>query len=256
LPSPAYSFGIDDPLDVVAISVFLITSIVIARLVSQLQMAKEEALSSVNRRLVDSEEKERARIARELHDDIDQRLALLVNKLQPLRQNSSGWPAEVCDSIAELYAETVEIATDIQALSHELHSSKLELLGLDRAMKSFCNEFGQRQKCEIDFRSYGLSSSLPLNMSVSFFRVLQQSLRNVATHSGAPTFKVELFGKTDAIHLMVRDSGLGFDPTAAMEGTGLGLVSMRERMKLVNRTFSIASQAQAGHASVPRPPRS
>lgn len=259
LTAPANSFRVDDPLDVVAISAFLITSFVIGRLVSQLQKATDEALSSVNRRLVDSEEKERTRIARDLHDDIGQRLALLLIKLEQLQQNSSGLPAEVCDGMAELHTKTFEIATDIQALSHELHSSKLEYLGLERAMENFCAEFGQQQKCEIHFRSYDLPRPLPLNISVSLFRVLQQALRNVATHSGAANSKVELFGKTDAIYLVVRDSGIGFNPTAAMKGTGLGLISMRERMKLVNGTLSIDSQAHHGatiRARVPLPPRS
>ena len=125
-------------------------------------------------------------------------------------------------------------------------------------MKGFCGEFEKRQKLEIEFRSHDLPSPLPPDLSLSLFRVLQQALINSAAHSGARNSEVELFGTTDAIHLTVRDSGIGFDPEAAMKGTGLGLVSMRERMKLVNGTFSIDSNARHGttiHASVPLPPR-
>jgi len=258
LAPPRYSFRVNDPFDIVAIIALLATSLLIAGLASKLHTATEEALSSVNRKLVDSEENERARIARELHDDIGQRLALLAIKLEQLRPNSSELPAEVRNRIDEVHRETLEIATDTQSLSHQLHSPKLEYLDLATAMKGFCGEFGKRQKLEIDFRSHDLPNPLPPDISLSLFRVLQQALTNSAAHSGARSSEVELFGVTDAIHLTVRDSGVGFDPETAMKGTGLGLVSMRERMKLVSGMLSIDSNAQHGttiHASAPLPPR-
>jgi signal transduction histidine kinase len=258
LAPPAHSVRVDDLMDVVAVIAFLTTSLVIATLVSQLKKATQETLSSVNRRLVAAEEKERARIARDLHDDIGQRLALLVNNLEQLQQDSSGCPPEVRDCVAELHTETFKIATDIQVLSHELHSPSLEYLGLERAMKSFCGEFGRQQKCEIDFRGHLPSPPAP-DISVSLLRVLQEALHNTAKHSGAGHVEVRLSETQGAIHLTVRDLGRGFNPEAAMKGGGLGLISMRERMKLVNGTFSIDSQAEHGatiHASVPHPPRS
>lgn len=249
---PAYSFRVDDPLDDVAIVAFLVTSLVIASLVSKLRKATEEALSSVNRRLIESEEMERARIARELHDDIGQRLALLTNELEQL-QHDPPTLAEVRSRVGGLQKQSSQLATDINSLSHELHSSKLEYLGLAAAMRNFCAEFGQQRKLKIDFKSRDLPA-LPPNISLSLFRVLQQALQNAAMHSGARASEVELFGVADAVHLTVRDSGLGFDPEAAMKGTGLGLISMRDRMKLVNGTLSIHSQAHNGttiHASAP-----
>ena len=258
LAPPADTFRVDDPLDAVAIGAFLTTSLVIARLVSRLQKAKEEALSSVNRRLVDAEDKERTRIARDLHDDICQRLALVVNDLDQLKQNSSNCSAEVRDGLAQLHTDTCEIATDVQGLAHELHSSNPELLGLETALRGFCKEFGQRQQCEIDFRS-DFESSPPTDISGSLIRILQEALHNAAEHSGVRHFEVRLWEAQGAINLTVCDLGSGFDPEAAMRGRGLGLTSMRERMKLVNGTFSIDSQAQHGttiHASVPLPPRS
>ena len=121
-------------------------------------------------------------------------------------------------------------------------------------MRSFCREFGHQQKVEIDYRSHDLPSPLPLDVSLSLFRVLQEALHNSAKHSGARQFEVELFEASNAIHLIVRDSGLGFNPEVATKGRGLGLISMQERIKLVKGEFSIDSQLNRGttiHARVP-----
>ncbi len=156
--------------------------------------------------------------------------------------------------MGELQKRTSEIATDIQSLSHELHSSKLEYLGIAAAMRGFCREFGEQQKVEIDFQIHDLPSPLSPDISLCFFRVLQEALHNSAKHSGVRHFEVRLWGTSDEIHLTVRDSGVGFDREAAKKSRGLGLISMEERLKLVNGTFSIESQPKRGttiHARVP-----
>jgi signal transduction histidine kinase len=250
---PTYSFRVDDPLDDVAIVAFLITTLIIARLVSKLRKMAEEALSSVNRRLIDAEERERARIARDLHDDIGQRVALLHVKFEQLRTDLPNLTVAALATMDELLKQLEEVSTDIQDLAHALHSPKLEYLGLVKTMKSFCKEFGHQQKVEIDFRSHDLPSPLPVDVSLSLFRVLQEALHNSAKHSGVRQFEVELFEEADAVHLIVRDLGLGFDSEAAMNGRGLGLVSMQERMKLVKGEFSIDSTIKRGttiHARV------
>lgn len=206
----------------------------------------EEALASVSRRLIQAQEQERTRIARELHDDIVQRLALLAIRLEQVQQSSPDVPAEIHTRLDELRNHTSEIANDIQSLSHELHSAKLEYLGIAAAMRGFCNEFGERQKVEVDFTTHGLPSALPPDFSLCFFRVLQEALRNAAKHSGARHFEVRLWGTPDEIHLTVRDSGAGFDSATAKEGRGLGLISMEERLKLLNGKFSIESEPQRG----------
>jgi signal transduction histidine kinase len=153
----------------------------------------------------------------------------------------------------ELLKQLEEVSTDIQDLAHALHSPKLEYLGLVKTMKSFCKEFGHQQKVEIDFRSHDLPSPLPPDISLSLFRVLQEALHNSAKHSGVQQFEVEVFEASDKIHLIVRDLGRGFNPETAMNGRGLGLVSMQERMKLVKGEFSIDSQINRGttiHARV------
>src|SRR5271157_3100943 len=198
----------------------------------------EAALASVNRRLIEAQERERTRIGRELHDDIGQRLALVAIELQHLQQNPRVLP-EVRERVAELHKQTTEIAAEFQSLSHELHSSKLQYLGIAAAMRGFCQEFGQQQKLKIDFLADDLPSGLPPDISLCFFRVLQEALHNSTKHSGARHFEVRLSGTSGEIHLTVTDSSVGLDSDAAKTSRGLGLVSMEERLRILNGTFSI-----------------
>jgi PAS domain S-box-containing protein len=215
----------------------------------------EEVLASVSRRLIQTQEVERKRIGRDLHDDIGQRLALLAVGLQQIKQVSPDSALELTSRMEELRKYTLEIATDIQALSHELHSSRLEYLGVVSAMKGFCKEFGEQQRLEIDFRSHDLPDPLPSpEISLSLFRVLQEALHNASKYSGVRHFEVQLWGGPGEIHLAVTDSGAGFDIQATKEGRGLGLTSMEERLKLVNGQLLIESQPNRGttiHARVP-----
>ena len=213
----------------------------------------EAALANVSRKLIEAQEQERTRIGRELHDDIGQRLALLAIELQQLHEDSLSLP-EVRSRMGELQKQISEIATDIQSLSHELHSAKLEYLGIAAAMRGFCKEFAEQQKVEIDFNAHDVPSPLSPEISLCLFRVLQEALHNSAKHSGVRHFEVRLWGTSDEIHLTVKDSGAGFDREAAKESRGLGLISMEERLKLLKGTLSIESQPKRGttiHARVP-----
>ena len=214
----------------------------------------EAALEGVSLKLIDAQEQERTRIARELHDDIGQRLALLSNGLEELRYNSPDLPSEISSSMGRLQSETSQIATDVQSLSHELHSSKLELLGMAAAMRGFCREFGEQQRVEINCETQDLPSNLPPAIALCLFRILQEALRNSIEHSGSKRFEVRSWGTPVEIHLKVSDSGSGFDFKTARNGRGLGLVSMEERLKLVKGTLLIDSQPNRGttiHARVP-----
>jgi len=220
--------------------------------VSERQRA-EEVLSSMSGRLIEAQEQERTRIARELHDDLGQRLGLLANELEQLHQDTST-PPEVGGRAATLQKQATQLAMDIQTLSHELHSSKLEYLGIAAAMRAFCQEFGDQTKVKIDFKSHDLPSPLAPNISLCLFRVLQEALQNSLKHSKVRYVKVQLWGTSNEIHLTVSDSGAGFDSEAARQNRGLGLISMEERLKLVNGKFSIESQPKRGttiHARVP-----
>ena len=214
----------------------------------------EAALASVGGRLIEAQEQERSRIARELHDDISQRLALLTVELERLQQELPDSPEEIVRHMGKLRTQTAEIAGDIQSLSHELHSTRLEHLGLVPAMRGFCKEFSEQKKVKIDFKIDDLPGSLTPEISLCLFRVMQEALHNSAKHSGVEHFDVGLWTTWDEIHLTVRDSGAGFDSEAAKEGRGLGLISMQERLKLLKGTLSIESQPKRGttiHARVP-----
>src|SRR5271167_1511484 len=214
----------------------------------------EATLAGVSRRLIEAQEQERTRIARELHDDIGQRLAMLTIELDQLGQRYSDLPAGLLYYVGQIRDHSSGIATDVQSLSRELHSSKLEYLGIAAAMNAFCREFSDQQNVEVVFAHDEVPRTLPQEISLCLFRVLQEALQNALKHSGERHFDVELRYASDAIHLTVRDSGSGFETEAAKESRGLGLISMEERLKLVKGTFSIHSQPERGttiHARVP-----
>ncbi len=216
----------------------------------------DAVLASLSGKLIGAQEQERRRIARELHDDIGQRLALLALELAQLQQSASN-PTEVSGKITSLLAQTSEIAADVQSLSHELHSSRLQYLGLAPALKGFCQEFSQQQQVEVNFQAWDLPSPLSPDISLCFFRVLQEGLHNAAKHSGVRQFEVRLWGTPDDIHLTISDSGVGFETDVGNASRGLGLISMQERLKLLQGTLSIRSQLERGttiHASVPYRP--
>jgi PAS domain S-box-containing protein len=202
----------------------------------------DEALSNVSRRLIEAQEQERTRIARDLHDDINQRLGLLAIELGRLKMDVPDSSVEILRRMGELQKQASDVANDVQALSHQLHSPRLEYLGIVAAMRGFCLELGEQQKVEIDFRSHDLSIPVPPDVSLCLFRVLQEALHNAAKHSRASRLAVQLWGTTGEIHLTVSDTGVGFDLEAAMKGRGLGLISMQERVRLVKGTISIASK--------------
>jgi len=209
----------------------------------------EEAISTMSRKLIESQEQERARIGRELHDDINQRIAMLTIELEQLQND----PSDIQNRLQEIRNQTAELSNDVQALSHELHSSKLEYLGVVSGMRSWCKEFGQRQNMMIDFKS-DVSSVVPFDVGVSLFRVLQEALHNALKHSGVKRIEVQLWEISNELQLIVADLGKGFDVEAAIRGQGLGLTSMRERIRLVNGTITIQSKPMGGttiHVRVP-----
>jgi PAS domain S-box-containing protein len=213
----------------------------------------EEALANVSRKLIEAQEKERARIGRELHDDVNQRLAMLAVELERLQDN----PSEVWSRVQELRKQTTEISNDVQALSHELHSSKVEYLGAVGGMKSWCKEFGERQGIQIEFKSTEVQTSVASEIGLCLFRVLQEALHNAAKHSGVRRIEVQLREDSGEIHLVISDLGRGFDLQTAMQGRGLGLTSMQERVRLVNGIVEIQSKPMGGttvHVRVPLTP--
>jgi PAS domain S-box-containing protein len=214
----------------------------------------EEAISSFSRRLIEAQETERTRIARELHDDINQRLAMVAVSLKILKQDLPQSEQKTSRRIEETCAQVSELESDVQALSHRLHPSKLEYLGLEAAASSLCRELSERQNVKIDFRSDGLPEDLSDDVSLCLFRVLQEALHNAVKYSGVDEFEVSLEYVSHEIQLRVHDSGAGFDPTLTTAEHGLGLTSMNERLKLVSGELSIHSRPQEGTNILARVP--
>jgi PAS domain S-box-containing protein len=213
----------------------------------------EQVLADVPRKLLEAHEEERTWLARELHDDVNQRLAMALVELDLWKEQLPD-SAESHDRIGQLQLGLSDLARDIEALSHRLHSSKLEYLGIVAAARSFCNELSDQQNVEIDFSHTGVPQSIPKEVSLCLFRILQESLRNAVKHSGVRHFTVELCGAAAEIQLTVSDLGTGFDPQDVITRRGLGLTSMRERLQLVKGQISIESRLGAGtriHARVP-----
>jgi PAS domain S-box-containing protein len=205
----------------------------------------EEGLATIGRRLIDAHETERTWIGRELHDDINQRLALLAIDLDRWNQNAST-SDEVTELVRRTQARIEEIAQDVQGLSHRLHSSKLDYLGLAIAAKSFCRELSEKTKVEIVFEHAGIPHTLSKEVSLCLFRVLQEGLQNAVKHSGVRSFTADLQGTEKSIELTVADFGNGFEEHEAFSRHGLGLISMRERLQLVHGELSVKSQPGAG----------
>lgn len=206
----------------------------------------EETLRAVSGRLIAAQEEERVRIARELHDDVCQRLAVIsmeLVRMKDLPQLSEpglqGW----VDHLAEF---TGQIADDLQALSRELHSSKLEILGATATMRSFCARFAEQHSMKIEFTSSNVPVTMSRDASLCLYRILQEGLHNAAKHSRTERLFVELRGERGAVELTVKDSGVGFDPETVAKGHGLGLISMRERVNLVKGTLAIESRPKWG----------
>jgi len=218
----------------------------------------EEALATVSHRLIEAQEQERSRLARELHDNINQKLAMLGVRLEGLKEGLAQSAPDLERQMGEAYEQVVAVGNEVQSLSHRLHSPKLGLLGLAATTSSFCKEFSAQQKVETDFQSENVPKELPQEIALCLFRVLQEALQNAAKHSGSRHFQVALRGGTNEIELIVHDSGIGFDPEESIKGRGLGLTSMKERLNMVDGQLSIDSKLQQGttiHARVPLHPR-
>lgn len=206
----------------------------------------EENLAGLSRRLLEAQEVERKRIARELHDNTNQRRTILTVGIEALMNAVPNQIADVRVRLDEIHKETLEISKDVQDLSHELHPSRLEYLGLVSAMKGFCRDFRDRHKVEVAFDSEGMPPSVPPEISLCLFRIMQEGLHNALKHSGVKFFEVKLRGSPAEIRLTVRDSGVGFVPELQRESQGLGLISMQERVRLVKGTISVTSKLQSG----------
>jgi PAS domain S-box-containing protein len=206
----------------------------------------EEAVSSVSRRLLEAQEQERARIARELHDDLSQMMALLQIGLTKLEQDMPALSSQTRQQLHALVEVSKEVSSSLHDLSHQLHPSKLDVLGLTACIGSFCREFSQRHKLEVRFVHHNIPGDIPKDVRLCLFRIVEEALQNVAKHSGVEDAKVELSGHAHQIDLCVSDNGAGFTLESVKGETGLGLISMRERVLLVGGHLSVESKPSHG----------
>jgi len=201
----------------------------------------EEALSDMSRKLIKEQERERKRIAREIHDDYNQRLAMLANDLDELSGNLGEADPAISHRLHELWNDVSELGADLHHLSHTMHSSTLENLGLVAGMKAFCEEFEDLQSVEVQFTHNNVPRSIPADVELCLFRVTQEGLRNIKRHSGANQAEIRLEVVEDRLHLSIADRGRGFDVNRRFPGDGIGILSMEERLRALGGQLEIHS---------------
>lgn len=216
----------------------------LARIVAHIH-SDEERLE-LSGRLIRAQEDERSRLARELHDDFSQRLTVLAIDLQRTAAIISDAPIEATRRIHELRSQVSELGSDLHSLSHRLHSSTLEIMGLVLGVGSFCREFAERQHIQVDFAHNDVPRNIPPEVELCIFRIVQEGLRNVKRHSAATRADVRLEATTTALYLSIEDEGAGFDMTERSKRTGLGIRSMQERLRLLGGRVEIRSRPGHG----------
>jgi signal transduction histidine kinase len=197
-------------------------------------------------RLIKVQEDERSRLAREIHDDFSQRLAVLALGLETAAEMIPRHPIEAERQLQELINDASEIGADLHTLSHRLHSSTLESLGLVPGVSAFCREFSAQQGMQVEFTHRGIPSSVPPELALCLFRVVQEGLRNAKKHSGASTARVSLESRGEMLHLLLSDDGVGFDCRRSEKNGGLGVRSMQERVRWLGGRFEIHSRPLRG----------
>ena len=197
-------------------------------------------------KLLFAQEEERRRLARELHDDFTQRLAVLAIDVGRLEQQLQSTPEPVSKKLHEMKGRIVRLSEDIHKIARQLHPSILEDLGLADAIESECTRFSEQEKIQVNFKREDFPERLPKDVSLCIYRIAQEGLRNVAKHAHAKKVRIRLRRTNGSLVLSIRDTGVGFD-TAGLEGKqGLGLASMEERVRLIRGSLSIYSEPGQG----------
>jgi PAS domain S-box-containing protein len=204
----------------------------------------ESTLARVRSALAEVQVEEARRIARDLHDDIGQRLALLSFEIDRMVSRPPHSREELVASFRSFRQKIIDVCDGLREISHRMHPSVLEHLGLPAALQYLCDDFSQREEIPVNFDSDELTNDIPLSISSCLYRISQEALRNISKHAKASYTEVKLAMVEGALQLCIIDSGAGFDTSAVK--FGLGLYSMRERAELVNGAFSITSQPGSG----------
>ncbi len=196
-------------------------------------------------KLIASQEAERKRIARELHDDLNQKLAALAIAISKTKQDIETTDV-VQDRLTDFQRRTVELTEDVRRLSHRLHPATMEHVGLVAALKAYCTEFSKNKGISIQMSVPDDLEPVPPDVALCLYRVTQESLRNIGKHSGASEARVMLTATDDGLKLLISDTGAGFEVDQSENSKGLGLISMQERVRLVGGTFLLKSRPGMG----------
>lgn len=211
----------------------------------QLRLARDEQIR-LSGMLINAQEEERKRLASELHDDFSQRLALLSLGLETAAELLPPSAREVNEQLHELISSASELGADLHTVSHRLHSSTLERLGLVPGIGAFCKEFLAQHGIRVVFAHDDRRDRVSPDVALFLFRIVQEALRNVKKHSGASKAEVELSHVEGNLHLSITDNGTGFDMHDAAKNEGLGLFSMKERARLIGARIEVWSELQKG----------
>lgn len=212
-------------------------------------------LGRLSERLFRSQEVERKRIAREIHDDFGQRMATLLYELSSISERGDATP-QLRGAIDSMRERLSELATDIQNLSRGLHSAVLDKIGLEAAIRSDCTSIAGRTHLEVNFQAIGIPRRLPEEIALSVYRVYQEAAQNALKHSHTERLDVTLALENTDLVLRVKDYGIGFEASSLMGQSSLGLVSMRERLRMVGGALKVRTTAPDGteiEARVPVP---
>jgi signal transduction histidine kinase len=204
------------------------------------------ALKQLTGRLLQAQEEERRRLARELHDGLNQQLAMLTVELGVLARQVPDDLARLRDEILNLRRRTEELSNDVRNMTHHLHPGALEHLGLVPALRSHCSDFSRHQHIQVRFTAEGEVGHIPREVALSLYRIAQEALRNVAKHSGAREAWVEIARRGHHLRLLVLDEGRGFAPSKTKGNLGLGLISIKERVQLIHGSLSVSSAPEHG----------
>jgi signal transduction histidine kinase len=232
-----------------ALQLFLIFAatpfMILTAVVDDRKLAAEK-LAGLSRRLIEAQEEERKRIARDVHDDYSQRLAMLAIDVEKLGDTVGDTAPGTKQQLGEFFDRISELGADLHSLSHQLHSSTLETLGLVAGAKAFCQEFAEREHVQVDFVYENVPPNIPGNVALCFFRIVQEGLQNIKKHSGADKANVRLECSGGTLHLTISDPGKGFDLGIPPVGGGIGIWSMQERLRLLGGRLQIQSHLLQG----------
>lgn len=240
---------------VATVSVVVVQTLLIAGLLVNRQKRRraEDALrvtSDRNRELaaglLTAQEEERTRIARELHDDVGQRLASLSIALSSVKRKIGPRPDGADDELSGVQQETMSLSKDLRDLSHELHPGALEHVGLLEALRTRCEELSLESSFTARVDVADGWSEVPYDIAVCLYRVAQEALRNVTKHAGATTVRISLAHQNGHVVMRVTDDGRGFDDHGTAGHRGLGLVSMGERVRMLGGMFEVKAAQNTG----------